>query len=112
MWHMPGHIYTDLQRWYDAAWQQEASVRADHKHMLAEHTMPDQIHNYAHNSEWMIRNWNHIGKVNDSILVAKNMMEEPRIPRSKAVADAPDQKWEAGGTAYALGRTRLIETLL
>ena len=27
MWHMPGHIYSDLHRYSDAAWQQEASAR-------------------------------------------------------------------------------------
>ncbi len=112
MWHMPGHIYTDLKRWQDAAWQQEASVRVDHRHMIERRTMPDQIHNYAHNSEWMIRNWNHYGRVTDAIAFAKNMIEEPRIPRSRKVDKDPDQKWDAGGTAYTLGRQRLVETLL
>ncbi len=112
MWHMPGHIYTGLQRWNDAAWQQDASTRVDHRHMMEDHTMPDQIHNYAHNSEWMIRNWNHVGRAKESLQVAKNMMEEPRIPRSRKVAEDPDQKWDAGGSAYALGRQRLVETLL
>jgi peroxiredoxin len=112
MWHMPGHIYTDLKRWQDAAWQQEASVRVDHRHMIERRTMPDQIHNYAHNSEWMIRNWNHIGRINDSIAMAKNMTEEPRIPRSKKVEKDPNQKWDASGTANALGRQRLVESLM
>ena len=112
MWHMPGHIYTGLERWNDAAWQQEASARVDHRHMMEDRTMPDQIHNYAHNSEWLIRNWNHVGRVRESLAVAKNMMEEPRIPRSRSVAENPDQKWDASGTAYALGRQRLVETLL
>src|SRR5260370_42544533 len=30
MWHMSGHIFTDLHRYADAAWQQEASSRVDH----------------------------------------------------------------------------------
>ena len=33
MWHMPGHIYSKLHRYADAAWQQEASARVDHAHM-------------------------------------------------------------------------------
>lgn len=112
MWHMPGHIYSDLERWPDAVWQQEAATRVDHRMMMQRGTMPDQIHNYAHNSEWMIRNWNHLGRVKDALIVAKNMIEEPRIPRSTKVKDQPDQKWEEGGTAWALGRQRLLETLL
>ena len=30
MWHMPGHTYSKLHRYADAAWQQEASARVDH----------------------------------------------------------------------------------
>ena len=29
MWHMPGHIYSRLKRYNEAAWQQEASARTD-----------------------------------------------------------------------------------
>lgn len=112
MWHMPGHIYAKLERWNDSAWSQEAAARVDHLRMMERGTMPDQIHNYAHNSEWMIRNWNHVGRVKEAISVAKNMIEEPRIPRSKKVAENPDQKWDASGSAYALGRQRLLESLL
>ena len=56
MWHMPGHIYSKLHRYADAAWQQEASARVDHAHMMRDRVLPDQIHNYAHNNEWLIRN--------------------------------------------------------
>lgn len=30
MWHMPGHIYSNLHRYEDAAWHQQASARVDH----------------------------------------------------------------------------------
>ena len=32
-WHMAGHIYAELNRHAEAAWQQEASGRVDHAHM-------------------------------------------------------------------------------
>ena len=34
MWHMPGHIYSKLKRYEDAVYQQEASARIDHRHMM------------------------------------------------------------------------------
>ncbi len=37
MWHMPGHIYSGLDRWADAAWQQEAAARVDHAQMIRSH---------------------------------------------------------------------------
>jgi len=49
MWHMPGHTYSALKRYDDAAWQQEAAARTDHAYMMAARILPDQIHNFAHN---------------------------------------------------------------
>lgn len=112
MWHMPGHIYSELQRWHDAIWQQEAAARVDHAQMIRSRIFPDQIHNFAHNSEWMVRNLNFTGQVTEALTVSKNLIAMPRIPRSKHVKDAPDQKWDEGGTTWAYGRQRLDETLL
>jgi peroxiredoxin len=80
MWHMPGHIYSRLKRYEDACYQQEASARVDHAHMMRDRVMPDQIHNFAHNNEWLIRNLIFVGRVNDALDLAKNMTELPRHP--------------------------------
>ncbi len=81
MWHMPGHIYSRLNRFADAAWQQEASARVDHAHMMRDRVLPDEIHNYAHNNEWLIRNLSSLGRVREGIDLAKNMVELPRHPK-------------------------------
>ncbi len=101
MWHMPGHIYSRLKRYNDAAWQQEASARVDHAHMMRDQVLPDQIHNFAHNNEWLIRNLNHVGRIRDAIDLAKNMIELPRHPKYNTL--------KRGSSNY--GRTRLLETL-
>lgn len=80
MWHMPGHIYSRLKRYHDAVWQQEASARVDHAHMMHDRVMPDQIHNFAHNNEWCIRNMISIGRVHDAVALARNMISMPRHP--------------------------------
>ncbi|MFN3191713.1 MAG: redoxin domain-containing protein [Aureliella sp.] len=102
MWHMPGHIYDKLHRYHDAVWQQEASARVDHAHMMRDRVLPDQIHNFAHNNEWLIRNLLKIGRVNDALSLAKNMLELPRHPRYNSI----DRR---GSTKY--GRERLLLTL-
>ncbi len=81
MWHMPGHTFSKLHRYADAAWQQEASARVDHAHMMRDRVMPDQIHNYAHNNEWLIRNLAFLGRVHDAIDLATNMIDLPRHPK-------------------------------
>ena len=102
MWHMPGHIYSKLKRYGDAAWQQEASARVDHAHMMRDRIMPDQIHNFAHNNEWLIRNLMHLGRVHDAIDLAKNMIELPRHPTYNHFG-------KRGSASY--GRMRLFEVL-
>jgi peroxiredoxin/tetratricopeptide (TPR) repeat protein len=102
MWHMPGHIYSRLHRYEDAVWQQEASARVDHAHMMRDRVMPDEIGNFAHNNEWLIRNLIHVGRVRDAVSLAKNMIELPRHPRYNTLS-------KRGSTRY--GRERLFEVL-
>ncbi|MEO8268617.1 MAG: redoxin domain-containing protein [Aureliella sp.] len=102
MWHMPGHIYSKLHRYQDAVWQQEASARVDHAHMMRDRVLPDQIHNFAHNNEWLIRNLIKIGRVNDALSLARNMQTLPRHPKLNTL--------ERSGSAK-LGRERLLLTL-
>ena len=108
MWHMPGHIYSKLHRYRDAAWQQEASARVDHAHQMRFGLIPDQIHNFAHNNEWLIRNLQYLGRHQDAIDLAKNMIELPRRPKFSG-----DKKtWQHSGSSWAYGRTRLRDCLM
>lgn len=102
MWHMSGHTYSELKRYHDAVYQQEASARVDHAHMMRDGVMPDQIHNFAHNNEWLIRNLNKVGRAHDGVALAKNMIELPRHPRYNNFP---------GGGSSSFGRQRLAETL-
>ena len=103
MWHMPGHIFSRLKRYSDAAWQQEASARVDHAQMMRDRILPDQIHNYAHNNEWLIRNLSHIGRVHDAVDLAKNMIELPRHPKYNTL--------QKSGRSASYGRKRLYDVL-
>jgi peroxiredoxin/DNA-binding beta-propeller fold protein YncE len=103
MWHMPGHIYSKARRYEDACFQQEASARVDHAHMMRDRVMPDQIHNFAHNNEWFIRNMVHTGRTRDALDLAKNMISLPRHPKYNTL--------DRSGSAQ-LGRSRLWEVLV
>lgn len=104
MWHMPGHIYSKLRRFDDAAWQQEASSRVDHAYMMANSVQPDQIHNYAHNEEWLIRTYNDLGQAGNAIFLAKALISHPQHPANNTL--------DKGGCSASYGRTRLIESLI
>ncbi|MFO1486017.1 MAG: redoxin domain-containing protein [Verrucomicrobiaceae bacterium] len=103
MWHMPGHTFSKLKRFDDAAWQQEASTRVDHAYMIRTFILPDQIHNYAHNEEWLVRTFNELGRAKDAIGLAKSLIGNPRHPANNTLDKA--------NTSASYGRTRLIETL-
>ena len=101
MWHMPGHIYSKTKRYDDACWQQEASARVDYAHMMRDRVLPDQIHNFAHNNEWLIRDLIFVGRMHDALDMAKNMIELPRHPKYNTLTK--------GSSSF--GRLRLFEVL-
>jgi len=102
MWHMCGHIFSRVKRYGDAAWFQEASARVDHRHMMHDRVLPDQIHNFAHNNEWLIRNLMNVGRISEALDLAKNMIELPRHPKYNML----DKR---KSTSY--GRDRLMDVL-
>jgi peroxiredoxin len=71
--------------------------------MVRDRVLPDQIHNYAHNQEWMVRNLVHLGRVGPALDLAKNLVELPRHPKFNTPAKA--------GRSAAFGRTRLFQVL-
>lgn len=103
-WHMPGHTYTGLKRYADAAYQQEGSARVDHAYMFRDRILPFEIHNYAHNNQWLATSLGHVGRARDAIAVARNLVEQPRDPQKNGPND--------GGSSQRSGRIRWAEVLV
>lgn len=101
-WHMSGHIFAKLNRHEDAVYQQSASARVDHAHMMRDGVMPYKIHNYGHNNEWLARSLNHAGQPGDALALAQNMIELPRHPKKNRV--------ESRGSIAGYGTRRVIDT--
>lgn len=110
MWHMPGHTYSGLQRYADAAWQQEASARVDHAHMIRYRIIPDQIHNFAHNNEWLVRNLNALSQYHRSVELSRNLISLPRLPKFKK--EGKEEVYDPSGSSWQYGRQRLRDTLV
>jgi peroxiredoxin len=72
--------------------------------MIKTLVLPDQIHNYAHNEEWLIRTWNEQGRASDGIGLAKSLIENPRHPTYNTL--------DKLSNSASYGRTRLLETML
>ena len=112
-WHMAGHTFNKLRRYPDTAWQQEASVRVDNAQVMQDRLMPDQIHNYAHNSEWLVQTLSHLGAASRAVELACNMVEMPRHPRFNTLdLRTNGTPYDVRGGTAVHGRRRLLETLL
>lgn len=105
MWHMPGHIYSRVHRYHDAVYQQSASARVDHAHMMRDRVLPDQIHNYAHNNGWCAENLGFVGQIHDALSLAINLIELPRLAKFKKLGD--EEYYDAGRSSFREGRRRL-----
>jgi len=78
MWHMPGHTYAEANRHADAAYQQEAALRIEHRHFTAMQMMSNENFLYQHNRSWLIDSLNHTGRVAEAIDLARHTIELPR----------------------------------
>jgi len=113
MWHMPGHTFSKLNRHDDVAWQQEAAHRVDLAYMMRDRVLPDQIHNFAHNAEWLVRSYNFVGRVHDAVAVSKNLIELPQHPKYNVLGKVqPSTSYSRTNNSSQYGRTRLLETLI
>ncbi len=110
MWHMPGHTYTKLNRFADAAWHQEAAARVDHAWVRERRILPDQIHNFAHNNDWLVETLGFLGRTKEAIALATNMIELPRLaPRTPVIGR---KSFSEERSSHFLGARRLMELLL
>jgi peroxiredoxin len=110
LWHMPGHTYAALSRYSDAAWHQEASARVDHAWMQRRRLMPDQIHNYAHNNDWLVETLGFLGRAREAVELARNMGELPRLaPKTAVIGRSRPRELESSNR---MGIRRLMETLV
>ncbi|GIW88981.1 MAG: hypothetical protein KatS3mg108_3305 [Isosphaeraceae bacterium] len=103
-WHMPGHTYDGLKRYAEAARQQEGSARVDHAAMARDRILPFEIHNYAHNNQWLATSLGRVGRAREAIAVARNLVEQPHDPEKNQPSD--------GGSCQRSGRARWVETLV
>ena len=72
--------------------------------MIRDRVMPFEIHNYAHNNQWLATSLGHVGRARDAITVARNLVEQPRDPQKNGPND--------GGSPQRSGRLRWAETLI
>ena len=86
--HMPGHIYTKVGMWHEAAIAMDSATRVELKYMNERFTLPYELWNYAHNRDYLCYIQEQLGRGEASIQGAIDMTNTPTDPMAAVASDA------------------------
>ena len=92
--HMPGHIYSIIGMWNEAAIAMDAATRVEKRYMQQSLTFPFNNWNYPHNMRYLCYIQEQLGMVNAALAGAKELSATPRDPVDNA--DGPYTAQSAG----------------
>ena len=78
--HMPGHIYSILGMWNEAALSMDAATRVEKRYMMESLTFPFNNWNYSHNRTYLSYIQEQLGMVEAAISGARQLMDAPLDP--------------------------------
>jgi peroxiredoxin/tetratricopeptide (TPR) repeat protein len=78
--HMPGHIYSILGMWHEAALSMDAATRVEKQYMQVSLTFPFNNWNYAHNRTYLSYIQEQLGMAEAAIFGAHQLIDAPLDP--------------------------------
>jgi tetratricopeptide (TPR) repeat protein len=78
--HMPGHIYSILGMWHEAALSMDAATRVEKQYMRTSLTFPFNNWNYAHNRTYLSYIQEQLGMAEAAIFGAHQLIDAPLDP--------------------------------
>lgn len=100
--HMPGHIYTKVGKWHEAAWAMDAATRTELRYMNDRLALPFETWNFAHNRNYLSYIQEQLGMEQAAIAGARDLLNAPKDPEYNA--ENGDYYWE--------GMTALVRSLM
>jgi peroxiredoxin/cytochrome c-type biogenesis protein CcmH/NrfG len=79
--HMPGHIYSGIGMWHEAAISMDAATRAERQYMRQRLLFPFNTWNYAHNQNYLGYIHTQLGMAELAISGAKQLLAAPLDPK-------------------------------
>ncbi|MEZ0326999.1 MAG: redoxin domain-containing protein [Fimbriimonas sp.] len=83
--HMPGHCYTKMGMWHEAAWSMDAATRTELKYMNDRLALPFETWNYQHNRNYLCYIQEQLGMAEASIQGARDLLNAPTDPEQDNV---------------------------
>ncbi len=101
--HMPGHIFSIVGMWNEAAISMDAATRAEKQYMKDSLTFPFNNWNYGHNRNYLSYIQEQLGMVNASMFGARQLIEAPLDPKDND---------DGGFSSHSYGIAALSRALL
>lgn len=78
--HMPGHIYTKVGMWHEAAIAMDSATRVELRYMNERLAFPYEIWNFPHNRDYLCYIQEQLGRANEAIQGAMDLVYSPTDP--------------------------------
>ncbi|HTA29061.1 MAG TPA: hypothetical protein VK731_01175, partial [Candidatus Cybelea sp.] len=85
--HMPGHNYTKLGLWHEAARSMDSATRVELRYMNERMALPFETWNYAHNRNYLCYIQEQLGMPEAALQGARDLIAAPRDPESNKDSD-------------------------
>ncbi len=79
--HMPGHNYSKIGMWHEAARSMDAATRVELRYMNERLALPFETWNYAHNRNYLCYLHEQLGMATASLQGASDLIAAPREPK-------------------------------
>jgi len=78
--HMPGHIYSKIGMWHEAAIAMDSATRIELRYMNERLALPFETWNYSHNRNYLCYIQEQLGMAEASLRGARDLLSAPRDP--------------------------------
>jgi peroxiredoxin/tetratricopeptide (TPR) repeat protein len=79
--HMPGHNYSKIGMWHEAAYSMDAATRFELRYMNERLALPFETWNFAHNRNYLCYIQEQLGMADASLQGSRDLMAAPREPK-------------------------------
>lgn len=93
--HMPGHIYTKIGMWHEAAIAMDSATRIELRYMNDRLALPFETWNYPHNRNYLCYIQEQLGMAEASLQGARDMLATPRDPENSSADRTANEGHEA-----------------
>ena len=101
--HMPGHNFTKMGLWHEAARSMDSATRVELRYMNQQLALPYETWNYAHNRNYLCYIQEQLGQADVALQGARDLLAAPRDPEANQ-----DNKYGA----FDQGMHALVRALL